>query len=507
MPPGTADGQTPNGTTPAPSPEGSLGRAAASGTLWLTAQKWAARLSGLATIAILTRLIAPEEFGVVAAAVAVTPFVLLLADLGFSTYIVQAEKVDERTLSTGFWFSLTAGLVLGGGLVAAAPLIALAFSLPEAVPVLRAMSISVLLVVAASVPTALLRRKMAFKLLAFQTTTAALVAQGAAIVLAFRGAGAWALVVQLIVAQGLGGILAWRAARWRPRFQFSTSQFATMTRFGSKVVSVELVATIRGSAEAAIISSVLGPAALGYLSIAQRLIQVTQDLGAAALVPVATVVFSRMRDSADRLRAAYIKALRIAYAAVSPILTFVAVGGPLLVPVIFGEGWEESVPVAQALAIAAILTLGAMLDHGLHYGVGRPGRWLGYAVLIDALTVAVTAVAAPHGLQWVAVGFVAVAFTATVARWVLVGRLVELPSRRLAAVFGSAGIAVVGSAGAGWWVSTFTTDLPPLVALAILAATIAVVHVVLVRLVSRSVLRDVVDLLPLPGRLAARLGR
>ena len=40
-----------------------LGRSAAAGTLWLTGQKWVARLSGLVTIAILTRLISPEDFG------------------------------------------------------------------------------------------------------------------------------------------------------------------------------------------------------------------------------------------------------------------------------------------------------------------------------------------------------------------------------------------------------------------------------------------------------------
>ena len=75
---------------------------------------------------------------------------------------------------------------------------------------------------------------------------------------------------------------------------------------------------------------------------------------------------------------------------------------------------------AQALAFAGIITLGAMLDHGLFYGLGRPGTWLGYAVVVDGATVATTAVAVRWGLGGVAVGFVVVAFVATVARWVLV---------------------------------------------------------------------------------------
>ena len=78
-----------------------------------------------------------------------------------------------------------------------------------------------------------------------------------------------------------------------------------------------------------------------------------RDLGAAALVPVSTVVFAKVRDSAGRLQSAYLKALGISYSAVSPIMTVVVVGAPLLVPLLFGDGWDQSVPVAQALALAA----------------------------------------------------------------------------------------------------------------------------------------------------------
>jgi O-antigen/teichoic acid export membrane protein len=482
-----------------------LGRSAAAGTLWLTAQKWVVRLSGLVTIAILTRLISPEDFGVVAAASTITPLVLILADLGLSTYVVQEKQIDQRLLSTGFWFSVSAGIALAAVLVVFAPVIASAFRLSEATPVLQALSLSVLFVVLGSVPTALLRRDMQFKFLALQGSVSAIIAQIVAILLAFRGAGAWALVMQLIVNQALVCMWVWKAARWRPGFQFSKSQFVDMAKFGNKVVMVDVVATIRATAEAAIISTVLGPAALGYLSIAQRLVQVTRDLGATALVPVSTVVFAKVRDSEERLQSAYLKALGISYSAVSPMMTVVVVGGPLVVPLLFGDGWDQSVPVAQALALAAILTLGAMLDHGLHYGVGRPGRWLAYAVVMDALTVGVTALAAPRGLIWVAVGFILVAFAATVARWILVGRLLDIPVRSLAVIFLTACVAVAGSAGAGLLVRNLTDGWAPLLSLAAVIVTIGLVHVGIVRVVSPGVYRAVVSLVPLPSLIASRI--
>jgi O-antigen/teichoic acid export membrane protein len=480
-----------------------LGRSAAVGALWLTAQKWVVRLSGFATIAILTRLISPEDFGVVAAASAITPFVLLLADLGLSTYIVQADSVDSRTLSTGFWFSAAAGTVLAAGMALSAPLLAAAFNIEGSTDVLRAMALSVLLTVLASVPTALLRRRLQFKLIAVQATIAAIIAQVVAVALAFAGTGAWALVGQLLVSQVVAGTLAWRAARWRPVAEFSGPLFREMARFGTKVVGVEVVAALRMAGEAAIISNVLGPAALGYLNIAQRLVQVAQDVGASALVPVSTVVFAKVRDSRERLRAGYVKALRIGYAAVAPALALLVVAAPILIPMIFGTAWEPSVPVARALAAAAILVLGAMIDHGLLYGVGAPGRWFAYALVIDVLTLGTTFVLAPRGLPTVAAGFVVVALVATIARWFLVGRVIGLPAHRLAGTFLRDMLPVVVSILVGLAVLQLTRGLPSLLAVALIGTGIGIAHLVTVRLVNRRVLADALEVLPIPDRLTA----
>lgn len=473
-----------------------IGRRAASGVLWMTAQKWIMRFSGLATVAVLTRLLSPEQFGLVAAASTVAPIVYLVSDLGFTAYIVQADTVDDRRLSTGFWFSTVAGGVMCGGVLLLAPVLADVFHLPDLTDVLRVMTISIAFVVLTSVPYALMRRRMQFRALAVQGGIAALLAQVVAVVAAFAGLGVWALVLQLIVAQGASAVPAWFSARWRPRLQFSRSDFGLMARFGVQVVAVDVVAMLRSWGETAIVVASLGATGLGYLSIAQKLIQVTQDMSAAALLPVSTVVFAQVRESPQRLRESYLKALAVSYAAVAPVMTVVAVAGPVLVPLLFGREWGPSIPVAQALAVAAILTLGAMLDHGLFYGVGRPGRWLAYAVVIDLLTVGTTAVAVRWGLSGIALGFIGVAIVATVVRWRLVGRLLGLPVPAVARPFGGVAVCVAFSALAGALVAYLTGHQPVLVELALTGLAIGVVHVAAVRIVMPATARAVVDLLP-----------
>ncbi|SES49861.1 Membrane protein involved in the export of O-antigen and teichoic acid [Pedococcus cremeus] len=488
--------------------EEGIGRSAASGVLWLAAQKWVVRVSGFATLVVLTRTVTPREFGVVAAAMTFVPMIYLLSDLGFSTYLLQTPQVDRRSLSTAFWTSVAAGALLSAGLWFVAPLVAEAFRIPDLVPVLRALVLSVVPTVLAGVPLALLRRSMRFRAVAVQALVAAVLAQTVAVVVALRGGGVWALVSQVVVAQWVIAVLAWRGARWVPSFWLSPRQFREMASFGLRVSSVDFVAMSRLWAESWIITVTLGPSALGLLNIGQRLVQVAQDLAAASLVPVSTVVFARVRQSNGRLLATYVKALGVAYSVVSPFMLLIVVTAPALVPLLFGEEWRASVAPAQALAVAGIITLGAMLDHGLFYGLGRPGSWLAYAVVVDAATVATTAVAVQFGLTGVAVGFVGVAAAATIARWVIVGRLLGLRTRVVARPFLTVLVPTTVTAAAGALVFRALEHASwPWLAVLLTAAVTVVVNVVMLRLLAASIVRDAVGIVPVPERYVSRVRR
>lgn len=489
-------------------PQQGLGAQAAAGVAWLAAQKWVVRIFGFVTLLVLARELSPRDFGVVAAAMTVIPMVHLLADLGFSTYLLQADEPDQRTLSTALWVSVGAGAVLSVGLVGAAPLLAAVFSLPELTDVLRVLALAVVATVLAAVPLALLRRAMAFRTVALQGMVAALVGQVVAVWIALSGGGVWALVCQVVVGQWLVAVLAWRSAGWRPSLTLSPGEFRRMASFGLRVSAVDLVATSRLWAEAWVITVTLGPATLGLLSIAQRLVQTAQELTSASLVPVTTVLFARVRDTADRVRGSYAKALGVAYAVVAPFMAAIVVTAPVLVPMLFGPQWQESVAPTQALAVAGIITLGAMVDHGLFYGLARPGSWLGYAVVVDAATVGTTVLAVRWGLVGVAVGFVVVAVLATAARWLLVGRLIGMPARSVARPFAVV-LAPTALCVAAGLLAMDAVDVVPsaLVQLLVGGLVTALVYLTVLRLLAPGILRDTLGIMPVPDRMTRPVRR
>ncbi|KRE43941.1 oligosaccharide flippase family protein [Knoellia sp. Soil729] len=483
-------------------PQEGLGAQAAAGVAWLAAQKWVVRAFGFVTLLVLTRELSPRDFGVVAAAMTVIPMVYLLADLGFSTYLLQAEEPDQRTLSTALWLSVGAGTLLSAGLVAVAPLLAAAFSLPELTDVLRALALAVAATVLAAVPLALLRRALAFRTVALQGMGAALLAQVVAVAVALSGGGVWALVSQVVVGQWVIAVLAWRTARWRPSLVVAPAEFRRMASFGLRVSGVDLVATSRLWAEAWVITVTLGPATFGLLSIAQRLVQTAQELTSASLVPVSTVLFARVREAPDRVRGSYAKALGVAYAVVAPFMAVIVVTAPVLVPLLFGEQWRQSVAPSQALAVAGIITLGAMVDHGLFYGLSRPGAWLAYAVVVDAVTVGTTVVAVRWGLLGVAVGFVVVAVLATAARWLLVARLIGAPVASVARPFAVVLAPTALCLAAGLLAMTALDGVSSAVVQVLVGGLVTgVAYLAVLRLVGAHIVRNTLGILPVPDRM------
>ncbi|WP_191905663.1 lipopolysaccharide biosynthesis protein [Microbacterium caowuchunii] len=487
------------------SPPPGLATQSARAVMWTSAQKWVVRIGGFATVAILARMLTPEDFGLVAIAMTVIPFLYLISDFGFVSYIVQADDLDQRKLSTAFWYSSGAGLVLTGAMVASAPLVAAVLRTPEAATVLAAVAPAAFIAGLASVPIALLRRNMRFRLLSVQATAAGLLAQIVAIVGAFVGWGVYALVAQLLVSQLVAALLAWAWGRWVPGLRFSLRDLGAMAGFGIKVVGVDLVAIVRSWIEVWLITITLGATGLGYLNIAQRLIQVSQDLSAAAITPVSTVVFAKVRAEPERLRSGYVRSQSVSFAVVMPVMAFIAVAAPALVPFVFGPGWETSVVPAQILAVAGILTVSALLDQGLFIGAGKPGRWLAYALVIDLLTVLATLVAVQFGLVAVTVGFVIVCCVATATRWVLVARLTRTPVRRIAAP-------VLRSLPAGAFASAVAVAaflicaaLPEAIQIAVTGIVLLGAYVALVRLTQPALYREIIALtVGLLRRSAAR---
>lgn len=466
--------------------------------LWMTLQRWVTRISALVTLMVLTRALAPEDFGLAAAATTLIPILYVFADIGFSTYLVQADDIGPRTTATAFWFALGCGAVLAGAVALLAPGIGGLIGEPAAAPLIQALAVSILLVAASSVPISLLRRRMGFRSLAIGEAVAAVLAQAAAIAGALMGAGAWALVVQVLVSQFVFGVLVWVLAGWRPSGAFSVEELVRMIRFGVSVVASSLVGMARAWGETVILIGGLGLRATGFVVVAQRLVMTAQELSMSALLPVATSAFAAVQEDAARMRAAYLRATNIAYAVVVPLLVFVAVSAPVLVPFLFGDGQSESAQVVPAIAALVILNVSWAIDQGLYLGTGRPVRWLLVVAVSAAAALTALWLAAPFGLKTVLWVWVLTALVENAGRWFVVRSVIAAPARAVAARQWGILLPAALAGAAGWGILVLAAPLPAVLSLAASGITVLAVYLAATRVIRPRTFTEVVEVLPGP---------
>lgn len=479
---------------------GGLTKRAVASVVWTTVQSWALRATGLVTVVILARQLTPADFGVVAMAMALPPILQPLADLGLSTYMLQAKTPTRRAINTFFWYSLLAGLGVTGILFAAAPVLGVVLDTPEVVPIAYGIAPVALLIVLGAVPVTLLRREMRFRVIAIQSIIAGGTSQVVAIALALAGFGAWAIVWQTLTVQFVGLVLAWISTRFLPRFEFSKIDFLEMTRFGVKVVTPGVLGQAAIAAVNGLIVGFLGAAALGYLNIAQRLLTLVNDLTTSSLALVSTVLFSRIREDTDRLRAGYLRAISTTYTLVMPVMAFVGVAASFVVPLVFGDQWGASVPLVRILAIAWAVAAISGLDNALFIALGKPGTWLVYYVVTDAVTVLVTLVVGRYGLSAFAWGFLTVGILAAAARCVLVSRQLRVSWPRIAEPFARVALPTLLATGAGAAVGALVHEWPNLPALLVIGLVGAAVYLPALRVAAPSSWTELSQLIESPVR-------
>ena len=483
----------------------SLKKEAAQGVFWSAAGNWGFQFSTFILFVVLSRLLSPSAFGTVALATAFTTFTKVLAEQGFADAIIQQPEVDKRQLDTAFWTNLAIALLLMGALMGAAPLISTGFGDESLGPVLVWLSITLPISSLQTVQRAILTKRMAFASLTLRSMLANVIGGGAGIVAAFTGLGVWSLVIQDVTGAVVNTVTIWAVSGWRPGFSFSFSYFKRLSSFGIHVLGFKILQFFTRRSDDLLIGYYLGPVALGLYTVAYRLLRIMVNITTNVIGAVAFPVFSRIQEQAEKVQRAYYKSIGLTSFVAFPAFVGVMVTAPELVPLMFGNRWEEAVPVMQVLSMAGLLEAVLFAPGVAMKALGKPSWRLAIAVLTTAATVV-------GFLVVVRFGIVAVAASFAVVNYLLAPVTLRAARRLIQSDFRSVGRRILPplAAAAGMALAIFGLQVPlggagltTQVIVYVLAG--AVVYLGLIRLIDRPLLQEAMALarMALPGRKSA----
>ncbi|MFH1329770.1 MAG: lipopolysaccharide biosynthesis protein [Actinomycetota bacterium] len=417
------------GRTGAGPDEAALGRIAARAVLWNYLSFASGKLLVLATMAVLARLLTPQEFGIVAFATVAVNWLGVLKDLGLGGAVIQRRDDTEEAAQTVYVLNLGVSVLLTAGTALAAPAVAAFFREPLVVPILRVLSFTFLIQALGAVHVVLLRRNLDFRRKLIPDVGQAVVKGIASVAFALAGFGVWALVWGQLIGALASTLLSWAVIPWKPRFRVHRRLIRPLMRFGTPLMLTDIQAAVWSNLDYVIVGRMLGGTALGIYTLAYRLpelliLSVWRVLGG-AIFPF----FSSIQQFPDLLRKGFLATIRYSQIVVVPLCVGLFITAGPAVEVLFGEQWRGAVPVLRLLAVFALVGSIGVNIGDVYKAIGRPDILAKLAGLELALLIPALLLGARHGLIGVAAAHAVVAAIDTTIRLTVARRFVGVTFR------------------------------------------------------------------------------
>lgn len=381
-------------------------RTLAHSVAWSAIDSWGSAVFTIIVSIVLARLLEPRAFGLVAMASVYVAFIRIFVDQGLGAALVQRKELERMHLDTAFWIAVLGSTLLTGlSMIVAGP-VAKLFGEPQLVPVIRWLSLGLILSGLNGTQRAILQRGLDFRELAVRSLIASIAGGVAGVSAALLGFGVWSLVAQTLTTGAVGTVVLWRVSEWRPALRMSTRHFRDLFGFSANVLGTNLLNLVNRRSDDLIIGAFLGPVALGYYTVAYGLLRTLTQLLVGVTTKVAFPAFSRLQHDPARMRKGFYTATRYTSLIAFPAFIGIMLVAPEFIRGVYGPKWEPSIPVMQILPLIGILHSVYYFNGTVMNAAGKASWQFGLGLLNAVTNVIAFAIAVRWGIVAVAAVYV-----------------------------------------------------------------------------------------------------
>lgn len=319
--------------------------------LWRFAERCGAQAVSFLVSIVLARLLAPEDYGTIALVTVFTTILQVFVDSGLGTALIQKKDADDLDFSSVFYFNLAACLVLYAGIFAAAPAIAAFYDDAALTPVVRALSLTVVVSGVRNIQQSYVSRHLLFKRFFFSTIGSTLASAVVGIAMAYAGFGVWALVGQSLSNVVTGTIILWATVPWRPRRMFSWQRLKGLLSFGWKLLVSSLLDTGYNNLRSLIIGKLYSSADLAYYNQGDKLPNLVITNINTSIDSVLLPTMANEQDDPARVRSMTRRAIKTSTYVMAPLMMGLAACAEPLVRLMLTEKWLPCVPYLRIFCI------------------------------------------------------------------------------------------------------------------------------------------------------------
>jgi O-antigen/teichoic acid export membrane protein len=330
---------------------------------WVTAEKFTQQVLLVLLFAILAPLLGPRPYGLFAIVMVIVGFCEFVLGEGAIEALVTVDALDPQHTATANVATGVLSLITSLVLIALAPVVGYVFGDRELTWLVWSLVPLPALSLLSAVPIAILRRSFQYRQLAIRTIIGLVFGGLIGLVLAVKGAGVWALIVQVLIQRVVEVLVAWTSVRQKFSIGWSRTHYRDMHSVSINVFIGRCMIFANGQLPRLIIGYLLGPVSLGLFTLANRFLETILGVIVFPRTAVGRVELRSLAPVTAEFQNGFARIVQDVALLAFPILFGSAVVMPDLFDLWLDPRWLPGIIPSQLLILSALpLVLSYCLD-------------------------------------------------------------------------------------------------------------------------------------------------
>lgn len=319
--------------------------------IWRFAERCGAQLVTFVVSIVLARILSPDDYGTVALVTVFTTILQVFVDSGLGVALIQKKNADDLDFSSVFYFNFVVCIVLYAGMFFAAPIIASFYNDLTLIPIIRVISLTIVISGIKGIQQSFVSRNMLFKRFFFSTLGGTIFSAILGVAMAYAGCGVWAIVAQQLSNTAIDTLILWLTVKWRPKKMFSWERLKTLFSFGWKLLISSLLDTGYSNLRSLVIGKIYSPSDLAYYNQGDKLPSTVITNINTSIASVLLPTLASKQDDRKQLKNMTRRAIKTSTYIIAPLMMGLAFCAPPIVRLILTEKWVPCVPYLRIFCI------------------------------------------------------------------------------------------------------------------------------------------------------------
>lgn len=377
-----------------------------SGVIWSTIERFSVQGVQFVLTIIISRLILPSDYGLIA----MLGFFLAIAqtfiDSGFSNALIQKQDRTEIDFSTVFYFNIVVGIIVYIILYVCSQYIASFYNEPKLHLITKFIGLNLIISSFSVIHNTILTINLNFKVQAIASLIAVIISGVIGVIIAYMGFGIWAIIIQSLLNNLLNTLLLWILVKWRPKLYYSWTSFQILFGFGSKLLLGALLHTIYINLYTLCIGKIFSATELGYYNQAFKISQFPSSNISSIIARVTYPIECEIQHDNKLLQNNFLKFIRLSAFIIFPLMIGLCVLAKPIIQFLLTDKWLGSVTLLQIMCLAYMWNPIMKMNWDLLNVKHRSDYSLKSEIIKKFAAIIILIISIPMGIKYMCVGLI-----------------------------------------------------------------------------------------------------